>query len=331
MPHDHRRQARDRAARRDGSSVGRRATTSGGAVVGAEKNGPFLDAAAHLSGRHHRGGDPVLCTARIRLVRRRDLVAALRPGPARGVRRLPKGTCPRYVPARTDLAEGKRHRPNETGAARQRDRRAAHPEDQSARGGIRGHHVVGHGKRAWPPAFDPPARQPGVSEIMGRATAYGGPFGKLSHLSPGDVLTVTTGQGVNVFRVLDVRHEGDPKPALLQAGKGRLVLATADGVPLIPAGVLRVDADLMSQVRESSPMVLTAADMSSSEQAMGTDPSAWVPLVLWGQGLVIAAILLAWARTRWGRWQVWIVAVPVMLFFGMAVADQAVRLLPNLL
>jgi len=173
--------------------------------------------------------------------------------------------------------------------------------------------------------------QPGVSEIMGRATAYGGPFGKLSHLSPGDILTVTTGQGVNVFRVLDVRREGDPKPALLQAGKGRLVLATADGVPLIPAGVLRVDADLMSQVRESSPMVLTAADMSSSEQAMGTDPSAWVPLVLWGQGLVIAAILLAWARTRWGRWQVWIVAVPVMLFFGMAVADQAVRLLPNLM
>jgi len=173
--------------------------------------------------------------------------------------------------------------------------------------------------------------QPGVSEIMGRATAYGGPFGKLSHLAPDDLLTVTTGQGVNAFRVLDVRREGDPKPALLQPGKARLVLATADGVPLIPAGVLRVDADLISQVREPSPMVLTASDISASEQAMGTDPSAWVPLVLWGQGLVIAAILLAWARTRWGRWQVWIVAVPVMLFFGMAVADQAVRLLPNLM
>jgi sortase A len=109
------------------------------------------------------------------------------------------------------------------------------------------------------------------------------------------------------------------------------VLATADGVPLIPAGVLRVDADLTSQARQPAPIVLTASDLSSSEQAMGTDPSAWVPLVLWGQGLVIAAILLAWARTRWGRWQVWIVAVPVMLFFGMAVADQAVRLLPNLM
>jgi LPXTG-site transpeptidase (sortase) family protein len=173
--------------------------------------------------------------------------------------------------------------------------------------------------------------QAGVSEIMGRATAYGGPFGKLSHLSPGDLFTVTTGQGLSTYRVLDVRREGDRKPPLLQPGKGRLVLATADGVPLIPAGVLRVDADLMSAVQQSPAMVLTASDMSSSEQAMGTDPSAWVPLVLWGQGLVLAAILLAWARSRWGRWQVWIVAVPVMLFFGMAVADQAVRLLPNLM
>jgi hypothetical protein len=63
---------------------------------------------------------------------------------------------------------------------------------------------------------------------------------------------------------------------------------------------------------------------------MGTDPSAWIPLVLWGQALVIAAVLLSWARSRWGRWQNWIVAVPVLLFLGLAVADQAARLLPNL-
>jgi hypothetical protein len=28
---------------------------------------------------------------------------------------------------------------------------------------------------------------------------------------------------------------------------------------------------------------------------------------------------------------VWIVAVPVLLYFGLAVADQAARLLPNLM
>jgi sortase A len=172
--------------------------------------------------------------------------------------------------------------------------------------------------------------QAGVSEIMGRAATYGGPFGRLSHLHAGDLITVLTGQGESRFRVLDVRHEGDPLPTPLLVGRGRLVLATAAGTPFIPSGVLRVDADLISPTLETPASVLSANDLSPSERAMGTDPSAWVPLVLWGQGLVLAAVLLTWARTRWGRWQTWIVAVPVLLFFGLAVADQAARLLPNL-
>ena len=173
--------------------------------------------------------------------------------------------------------------------------------------------------------------QAGVSEIMGRAATYGGPFGRLSDLSAGDTVTVTTGQGVSRFRVLDVRRAGDPVPAPLQPDKGRLLLATAAGTPFIPSGVLRVDADLISPTLATPASVLSAKDISPAEHAMGTEPSAWLPLVLWGQALVLAAILLAWARTRWGRWQTWIVAVPVLLFFGLAVADQAARLLPNLM
>jgi len=53
--------------------------------------------------------------------------------------------------------------------------------------------------------------------------------------------------------------------------------------------------------------------------------------VLWGQALLIAAGAITWARTRWGRWQVWIVAVPVLGYFGLAVADQAAGLLINLM
>jgi len=172
--------------------------------------------------------------------------------------------------------------------------------------------------------------QAGVSEIMGRAAAYGGPFGKLSRLNPGDTFSVTTGQGVSNFRVLDVRRAGDPQPAPLTAGRGRLLLATADGAPFLPSGVLRVDADLVSQTLPTPVTVLTARDLSPREQALGTDPAAWIPLVLWGQALVLVAIGLTWARTRWGRWQIWIVAVPTLGFFGLAVADQAARLFPNL-
>ena len=111
--------------------------------------------------------------------------------------------------------------------------------------------------------------QAGVSLIMGRAATYGGPFRGLSQLNPGDTFTVTTGQGVSTFRVLDVRRAGDPYPPPLTAGGGRLTLTTADGPLLLPSGVLRVDADLVSDPLPTPRMRLTARDLSPAEQALG--------------------------------------------------------------
>jgi len=71
--------------------------------------------------------------------------------------------------------------------------------------------------------------------------------------------------------------------------------------------------------------------LSPAEEALGTEPVAWLPLVFWGQGLVLITAGLTWARTRWGRWQVWIVAIPVLGFFGLSIADQVSRLLPNIM
>jgi sortase (surface protein transpeptidase) len=173
--------------------------------------------------------------------------------------------------------------------------------------------------------------QAGTSEIMGRATMYGGPFGKLSTLLPGDPFTVTTGQGVSQYRVLDVRRSGLPQPPPPASGAGRLVLATAYGGPFVPNDLLHVDADLTSKVQPSPRMILSASQLPASERAMATDPDAWFPIVFVGEALVIAVGLVSWARVSWGRWQAWIVAVPVVVFFGLATADQAVRLLPNLM
>jgi LPXTG-site transpeptidase (sortase) family protein len=173
--------------------------------------------------------------------------------------------------------------------------------------------------------------QAGTSEIMARALTYGGPFGRLSQLNPGDQVTVTTGQGESTFRVRDLRRVGDREPPPVTAGHGRLILATADGIPFWPSGVLHVDADLVSPTLPTAPPLLSSATLPTSEQALAIDPSAWFPLVLWGQALLLGAALITWARTRWGRWQVWIVAVPVLGFLGLAVADQASRLLLNLM
>jgi sortase A len=173
--------------------------------------------------------------------------------------------------------------------------------------------------------------QAGWSVIFGRRTGFGGPFSQLPRLRAGDTFTAITGQGVSTYRVIDLRHGGDPTPVPLAAGEGRLTLTTADGPPLMPTGALYVDADLISKPYATPAMPLTSASIGPAEQALGTDSLAWVPLVLWGWGLFIAAGVLAWCKQRWGRWQTWIVAVPVMAFLGLSIADQVSRLLPNIM
>lgn len=172
--------------------------------------------------------------------------------------------------------------------------------------------------------------QPGVSVIFGRRAAYGGPFSRLPWLKAGDIFTVTTGQGVASYRVIDLRRAGDPVPPFT-AGTGRLILVTADGPPLAPFGVLRVDADLISKPSQAPTMVISAAQLGPSEQVLGTDPNALWAVVLWGVLLLGAAALLAWAGQQWGPWQTWIVAVPVVLFLSLTISDQVAVLLPNLM
>jgi sortase A len=172
--------------------------------------------------------------------------------------------------------------------------------------------------------------QVGISVILGRQTAYGGPFRNLASAAPGDRIEVVTGQTVASYTVIDLRRAGDPLPPAVPNGGGRLILVTADGSPLVPTGILYVDAELTSKP-QPSPGVVLESYMSPTENAMASDPQAWLPIALWGQVLVVFAVTLSWLWSAWGRWQTWLVAVPVIGFIVLSVADQATRLLPNLL
>lgn len=173
--------------------------------------------------------------------------------------------------------------------------------------------------------------QPGVSIVMGRQAGFGGAFGRLGEVLVGDEIVVTTGQGRHVYEVLAVRGAGDPAPAPLPPGAGRLTLMTADGWAFLPRDVLRVDATLVSTPVAAPPRVVTAAQLSPAEQPMQADTAALVPLLLWSQLLLAAVVATTWSRVRWGRWQTWVVSVPVLTGLFLEVADQAARLLPNLL
>jgi sortase A len=172
--------------------------------------------------------------------------------------------------------------------------------------------------------------QAGSSVLYGRQTTFGGPFGGLAKLVPGDTITVTTGQGKQTFTVFGLRRPGDPLPASLADGKGRLELVTADGVALAPASVLYVDAALKGSAKDTPAQVFLPKAVSNSQDVMQSDSTGLLPLMFSFQWLVLAAILSRWLTVAWGRWQAWIVSVPVLLVLGASTADAAAALLPNL-
>lgn len=172
--------------------------------------------------------------------------------------------------------------------------------------------------------------QAGTSVIMGRQATYGGPFGKLGQLRPGDTIRVTTGQGVAVYKVYGVRRGGEAQPTTA-SGVGVLQLVTGDGLAYAPSGVLQVDAALVSSVRSGSTRVMATAMLPSSERAMGSDPTGWLLAGMLTVFLVEAVAGLAWAWVHWGRRSTWVVAVPVVVFLLAAITDTILGALPNLL
>ncbi|CAL8978959.1 hypothetical protein PROP_02652 [Propionicimonas sp. T2.31MG-18] len=172
--------------------------------------------------------------------------------------------------------------------------------------------------------------QVGISVLMGRAYAYGGPFGTIQALSPGETLSVITGQGEHIYRVLGVRYAGDPTVAYT-AGTSRLVLETARGGPFMPTGVVRVDAELVSEVKPYGARQTTWATLAAEDRELASDPSTVWALVFALQFLVLAEVAAVYALHRFGAAKTWVVFVPVLLLGGLLVADQITRLLPNLL
>jgi LPXTG-site transpeptidase (sortase) family protein len=173
--------------------------------------------------------------------------------------------------------------------------------------------------------------QAGVSVLMARAAAFGGPFSRIQELTPGEIFTVITGQGEQVFEVIGVRYAGDPSPAAPQAGESRLILETARGAAYVPSGVARVDAQLTSDVQPAGTRQTTSALLPASHSELGTDTSTAWALVFALQFLIAAEIVAVWAFRRIGAQKTWVVFVPVILTAGLLVADQVTRLLPNLL
>jgi LPXTG-site transpeptidase (sortase) family protein len=173
--------------------------------------------------------------------------------------------------------------------------------------------------------------QMGVSVVMGRAAAYGGPFARLQALQPGDQFEVRTGQGAHTFEVMGLRYAGDATPPAPVRGESRLILMTARGAPYVPVGIAYVDAKLVSAAQPAGARQTTPLTLPPEDKPMATDTTTVWALVFALQFLVVAEIAAVWAFRRVGAQKTWIVFVPVLLLASLFVADQLTRLLPNLL
>ena len=192
----------------------------------------------------------------------------------------------------------------------------------------------GRDLRAGPGHFPgtPLPGQPGAVLLLGRSVSFGGPFGKITSMRPGDGITATTGQGTFKYVVEDVRRSGDPLPRPLPAGGGQLTLVTSEGagwrLGWAPTHAVYVDAVLSGT---SVPVASSTAISTSADAIMASDSGNLYQIVLWLQLLVILVVLVLVGKRRWGLGHMWLIGTPVLLAVLWQTTSTLWPLLPNII
>lgn len=164
--------------------------------------------------------------------------------------------------------------------------------------------------------------QGGVSQIYGRKATFGAPFGRLDALRKGNIIRVTTAQGVSSYEVVafgdSSRQVEDPYP-------NRLVLLSA-GSATVPTYYSYVDADLISKV-QPEPGGLPA--IYSDETPLSGDSGTLVDTLLWGLALAVVSVSATVGAARWKPWPTYLAAAPLVLITMWNLYTSLAALLPN--
>lgn len=163
----------------------------------------------------------------------------------------------------------------------------------------------------------------GVSMIFGRRATFGAPFGRLTELKNGDLITVITGQGKARYTV--VAH-GDSRHVVEDPSPNRLLLFTACSA-VVPTTYCYYDADLTSTPQQDPggrPALTTA------EEPLNGDSSVLVVAMMWGLALVIISAAGTVAAARWSPWLAYLAAAPLALAVLWNLYQNLAALLPNI-
>jgi sortase A len=173
--------------------------------------------------------------------------------------------------------------------------------------------------------------QPGVSSILGRRTAYGGPFGDLDRLVPGDEVLVTTGQGVHTYEVLDtaVRERADAAAFIGEGNMLLLITGETSGWSPLPDQRLVVRSVLVSDsVARGIPTRSGPATLD--DLGLEGESGATAALVAWLQLLALVGIGTVLVARRLGGPIAWVIGAPPVVALSILVWEQLALVLPAL-
>jgi sortase A len=167
--------------------------------------------------------------------------------------------------------------------------------------------------------------QPGNAVVAGRRTLYGGPFRHLASLHRGDVIHATTGEANTTYRVTSVSDLGADDGSFVQnQSDNRLTLFTTDS-PWTASGRLVVTAKL---VGNPYPPTNTQRALDPDGLGLTGERDATSYMLVWLELLAAAALLAAYAASRWSRPRVWLVFAPLLAMTMWLFFESFVRLLP---
>jgi sortase A len=169
--------------------------------------------------------------------------------------------------------------------------------------------------------------EPGNAVIAGRRVTYGGPFGRLASVAPGDLIHVVDGAGTFTFR--SVKTELVPLGGRIRVASAHnawLTLVTANS-SVHPNAQTVVVAKLMGRpavaVRSSEVGSPSVHLSFGGDQAAGWLALAWAAVFLFIVGCTLLAV------RRWRQpWVTYLLSAPLLLACGLFVCENVARCLP---
>jgi LPXTG-site transpeptidase (sortase) family protein len=167
----------------------------------------------------------------------------------------------------------------------------------------------------------------GNAVIAGRRLTFGGPFSSIGTLHTGDTMRVTDGLGTFLYSVRSVRTIASGRTDVVGASRdNRLTLITSNS-SLEPTGLQIAVGKLVGRpvASRTPPSSVTPA----SELGLSGDPNAGWAIALWLALFILVAAATGAALWRWRRpLPTYLLALPVLVAFGLLAAEAVARALP---